>query len=218
MAEHTYNCPHCNEKFTRNYKIPKGNWYKGEYKLQKNYCSKECRQGERAKEKSYKPCIQCGSPTYDVPSLPDKKFCSNQCKGKWVKENMSEERAERANYMRQFRDEDAWKKGLETRTKNGNIIDDPTWKQYWKRCDWLTSRARKKMVDDWDGYDYIDGEYIKENLNLHFSHGNYPTLDHIKPRSQCFIEGLTPREATDQLNLKWTKRSNNSAKNNKYNG
>ena len=203
MAEYTYNCGRCNEMFSRHYKIPKGDWYKGEYKLSKSYCSKECRQIERAKEKSYKPCIQCGSPTYNVPSLPDKKYCSNKCKGEWVKENMSEERAERANYMRQFRDnEESWKKGVETRKQNGNIIEDPSWKQYWKRCDWLTSKARKVMVGDWDGIDYIDGEYIRDNLNLHYSHKNYPTLDHIKPRSQCFQEGLSPQEATKPENLK----------------
>jgi hypothetical protein len=70
------------------------------------------------------------------------------------------------------------------------------------------------MLENWDGIDYIDGEYIKENLNLHYSDKNYPTLDHITPRSECFKRGLTPNEATNPNNLKWTKRINNSKKHN----
>jgi hypothetical protein len=71
------------------------------------------------------------------------------------------------------------------------------------------------MLENWNGYDYISGDYIKDNLNLHYSHGDYPTLDHIKPRSQCFKEGLSPYEATKPENLAWTTRKNNSKKSQK---
>jgi hypothetical protein len=128
---------------------------------------------------------------------------------------MKEERIELAAHMRKSWNEEAWKKSLETRKKNGNIIENFDWKQYWRRCDWLTRKIRKQMLETWNGYDYIDGEYIKDNLNLHFSDKNYPTLDHIKSRSQCFKEGLSPYEATTPENLKWTKRINNSKKYNK---
>jgi hypothetical protein len=74
---------------------------------------------------------------------------------------------------------------------------------------------RKILLETWDGYDYIDGEYIKDNLSLHYSDKNYPSLDHIKPRSKCFEEGLTVRECCDVSNLGWTKRINNSRKYNK---
>jgi hypothetical protein len=183
------------------------------------FCNRECKMKYNEKKYTYTNCKVCSSQFRLKVKTNTNDYCSRECYFTRVKSHPQEfGLIERAKKAREGWGEEAWKKGLETRTKNGNIIDDPTWKQYWKRCDWLTSRARKEMINDWDGYDYIDGEYIKENLNLHFTHGNYPTLDHIKPRSQCFIEGLTPREATDQLNLKWTKRSNNSAKNNKYNG
>jgi hypothetical protein len=219
MAEHTYTCACCNKNFVRNYIISKGNWRNGEFYPTKKYCSNECRQSERAKERTYVPCSQCGESTYVTPlelKLYKNKFCSNKCQGKWVKENMGEERAERAEHMRKSWSEESWKKGLETRKKNGNIIEDFSWKQYWKRCDWLTRKIRKQMLEIWDGYDYIDGEYIKDNLKLHYSDKNYPTLDHVKPRSQCFKEGLSPYEATQPENLKWTKRINNSKKHNKF--
>jgi hypothetical protein len=179
------------------------------------FCTLECKLIYNEKKYHYKNCTFCSISFRSFTCKTNNKFCSNKCQGKWVKENMGEERAERASHMRKSWGENSWKKGLVTRKENGNIIEDPTWKQYWKRCDWLTSKARKIMVDDWDGYDYIDGEYIKDNLKLHYSDKNYPTLDHIKPRSQCFKEGLSPYEATQPENLKWTKRINNSKKHNK---
>jgi hypothetical protein len=201
MSKYKQTCKECDVDYKSN----------GPYS---KYCSKECRQKSRARERNYIGCAQCNTLIRFYPSQQNK-FCSNKCQGEWVKENMGEERAERAFHMRKSWSEESWKKGLKTRKKNGNIIENFDWKQYWKRCDWLTRKIRKQMLETWDGYDYIDGEYIKDNLNLHFSDKNYPTLDHVKPRSQCFKEGLSPYEATNPENLKWTKRINNSKKHNK---
>jgi hypothetical protein len=212
MAKHTYTCDYCKNDFTRNYIISKP---RNGAEKHKTYCSKECRVNERAKERTYKECLNCKTPYYYHKSL-ENKFCSNSCKGEWYI-NYSKELGltERASHMRKSWSEESWKKGLETRKKNGNVIENYDWKQYWKRCDWLTRKIRKQMLETWDGYDYIDGEYIKDNLKLHYSDKNYPTLDHVKPRSQCFKEGLSPYEATTVENLKWTKRVNNSKKYNK---
>jgi hypothetical protein len=201
MSKYKQICNNCNTDYKSN----------GPYS---KYCSKECRQESRAQERTYVGCTQCNTPIRFYPSQQNK-FCSNSCQGKWVKENMKEERIELAAHMRKSWSEESWKKSLETRKKNGNIIENFDWKQYWKRCDWLTRKIRKQMLETWDGYDYIDGEYIKDNLKLHYSDKNYPTLDHIKSRSQCFKEGLSPYEATTIENLKWTKRVNNSKKYNK---
>ena len=201
MSKYKQTCKECNIDYKSN----------GPYS---KYCSKECRQKSRAKERNYIECTQCNTLIRFYPSQQNK-FCSNKCQGNWVKENMGEERTERAFHMRKSWSEESWKKGLETRKKNGNIIENYDWKQYWRRCDWLTRKIRKQMLETWDGYDYIDKEYIKDNLKLHYSDKNYPTLDHIKSRSQCFKEGLSPYEATTVENLKWTKRINNSKKHNK---
>lgn len=212
MAEHTYICDYCKNTFIRNYIISKP---RNGAEKHKTYCSKECRVKERAKERTYKECTNCKTLYYYHKSL-ENKFCSNKCQGEWMSQNSKElGLTERASHMRKSWSEESWKKGLETRKKNGNIIENYDWKQYWKRCDWLTRKIRKQMLEDWDGYDYIDGEYIKDNLKLHYSDKNYPTLDHIKPRSQCFKEGISPYEATSPENLKWTKRINNSKKHNK---
>jgi len=212
MAKHTYTCGYCKNDFTRNYIISKP---RNGAEKHKTYCSKECRVNERAKERTYKECLNCKTLYYYHKSL-ENKFCSNLCKGEWyVNHSKDLGLAERASHMRKSWSEESWKKGLETRKKNGNIIENYSWKQYWKRCDYLTQKIRKQMLEIWDGYDYIDGEYIKDNLKFHYSDKNYPTLDHVKPRSQCFKEGLSPYEATTSENLKWTKRVNNSKKHNK---
>jgi endogenous inhibitor of DNA gyrase (YacG/DUF329 family) len=185
------------------------------------YCSKECRQIARSKEHKYIKCSNCESQVRYFPNSEHKNktniFCSNKCQGDWMSKNSKELNLPiRALNMRKSWSEESWKKSIETRKKNGNIIASHNWKQYWKKCNYLTKKIRSKMLENWDGFDYIDGEYIKDNLNLHFTHTNYPTLDHIKPRSICFKEGLTPEEATKPENLKWTKRVNNSSKSNKY--
>ena len=186
----------------------------------KKYCSRDCKLEKLKSKYTFRQCGQCGSDVRVYPNGYNKDskhvFCNNKCQGNWVSENESEERAQRASHMREFRDnEEAWKKGLETRKENGNIITEHSWKQYWKKCDYLTRKLRKQMIQDWDGYDYIDGEYIRENLDLHYSHKRYPTLDHVVPRSECFKQGLTPEEATQPSNLKWTTRINNSKKHNR---
>jgi hypothetical protein len=186
------------------------------------YCSPDCRQIARAKDRQFTSCSCCFKDVRYFPNSEHKNkkniFCSNKCQGEWMKINSQNlQLVERANKMRESWNENAWKKGIETRIKKGNIIDwdKAGWKQYWKRCDWLTRKIRKQMLENWDGYDYISKEYIKDNLILHYSHGDYPTLDHIKPRSQCFKEGLSPYEATKPENLAWTTRKNNSKKSQK---
>ena len=186
------------------------------------YCSANCRQIARARDRQFTPCSHCSKDVRYFPNSEHKNkkniFCSNKCQGEWMKINTKNlQLAERANKMRKNWTLDCIDKAIKTRKKNGNAIDwnKAGWKQYWRRCNDLTRKIRKQMLENWDGYDYISGEYIKDNLNLHYSHSDYPTLDHIKPRSQCFKEGLSPYEATRPENLAWTTRKNNSKKSQK---
>jgi hypothetical protein len=217
MKEYTYTCNECSKVFTRSYIIttkPSNPKYEG--RIRKIYCSKECRQTSRGREGQFVHCINCNT-QFRVPNKNNaNKFCSNKCVSESMKKNSSELKlADRAANARKSWNDNSWKKSVETRTKNGHVInwDKAEWKQYWKRCDWLTRKIRQQMLEIWDGYDYIDNEYIKDNLTLHFTHGDYPTLDHLKSRSQCFKENISPYDATKPENLKWTKRRNNSSKN-----
>ena len=217
MASHTYICGCCESTFTKNYIMSKGNWRNGIFYPTKKYCSKECRQTSRAKERKYKECKVCNTKFRAIGNNGNI-FCSKKCYGERMSTHPNEfGMAKRAEKMRESWDENAWKKSIATRKSNGKIIDwdKAEWKQYWKRCNSLTQKIRKQMLKDWDGIDYIDGENISENLKLHFTHGDYPTLDHITPRSEGFKQGLTPYEITTPANLKFTKRRNNNKKYNK---
>ena len=218
MGIHKYKCDECGGDFTRNYKISPP---RGDYKNHKKYCSKECNKEGRKKKRTYEPCSNCKKEVYVSPKrLKECKniFCSNKCQSEWMKENSESLGLKgRAEKMRKSWSDESWKKGLITRKNNGSLVDwnKAEWKQYWKQCDYLNRKIRPQMLEEWDGYDYIDGEYIKPNLDLHYTHKDYPTLDHIKPRSTGFLEGLTPKEITTPENLKFTKRVNNSRKYNK---
>ena len=121
----------------------------------------------------------------------------------------------RAENMRNSTDKlDATKKMLDTKLEKGLIVDwnNATWKQWYRRCNSILQKRRKEMVGEWDGYDYIDNKYIKDNFNLPYYHKDYPTLDHLIPKQALFKEGYTPEEACKKENLRWTTRSNNSKK------
>lgn len=185
----------------------------------KIYCSKQCKRADHQTKRVYKACSKCGKEFRYFQSEKSKKFCSKKCYYEDMKDSPETYKLqEKVANMRKYIDkEDATEKMLQTKADRGLLIDwkISEWKQYWRKCNDLTRKIRNKMLEDWDGYDYIDGEYIRDNLNLPHSHGDYPTLDHIIPRSDGFKRGLTPQEITTSENLKWTKRRNNSKKNNK---
>lgn len=183
----------------------------------KKFCTLECKLKYNERKYLYNNCTVCDT-KFRVFPHDIKRFCSKKCYTSRSKTHPQEfGLLKRAEKMRESWDENAWKKSIQTRKANGNIIDwnVAEWKQYWRRCNDLTRKMRAKLLDNWDGIDYIDGENICENLSLPHTHADYPTLDHVIPRSEGFKQGLSPYEITTPENLKWTKRRNNSKKYNK---
>jgi len=66
------------------------------------------------------------------------------------------------------------------KTKGLHIEDKTDYQKYRTNVYRLTKKIKNKLLDIWDGYDYYDSEYIKDNFNLKYSHKNYPTIDHMK--------------------------------------
>jgi hypothetical protein len=125
---------------------------------------------------------------------------------------------EKFNTRSNLLDKDIIEKIKNTKIKNGKIIPDnmkDDFVEYKKLVKIKTNNIRKTLFDIWDGYDYYDKSYIKENLKLDFNHKLYPTIDHEKSVFYCFINGLSVDECCDIDNLKITTRSNNSKKQNK---
>jgi hypothetical protein len=214
---HARNCDICNTSF----ETFKGN--KTPIQSTFNVCSAVCRR-EYFKSISYKKliCKKCNKESLVYKSNTSQ-FCSHICYTEYVKLHPEKfNLADRAYNMRQGMDKEAAiKKMLNTKKDRGLIlhnINNPNldWIKYWKVCNYHTKKMRKIMFETWDGYDYIDGEYIKDFINLHYSDSKYPSLDHIKPRSLCFKEGMTVAECCDISNLAWTTRINNSKKYNSY--
>lgn len=87
------------------------------------------------------------------------------------------------------------------------------WSEYKKSVRRLTRIHKLSLYDNWDGKDFYDGEFIKEYLNLHHNHKNYPTIDHKISIFDGFNKGISPEIIGDISNLVITKRSINSRKN-----
>lgn len=105
-----------------------------------------------------------------------------------------------------------------SRIKNG--IEIPSGKQvsefkkYSNRVRTLTKKHKKELFENWDGYDYYDEEYIKDNLNLKYSNRLYPTIEHKISVYQGFIKNIHIDEISSLDNLVITKKSINSSKGN----
>jgi hypothetical protein len=76
----------------------------------------------------------------------------------------------------------------------------------------LTYRVKKKLINDWNGYDYYDNELIKDNYNLHYNDNNYPSIDHKISIYYGFVNKIDPSIIGDIKNLCITKRSINKRK------
>lgn len=83
---------------------------------------------------------------------------------------------------------------------------------YRNECRKLTKRVLNKLIDNWDGFDYYDNEYIIENFNLDHNNPKYPTVDHKISVYFGFINNISPEKIADISNLCMTKRSINSKK------
>jgi endogenous inhibitor of DNA gyrase (YacG/DUF329 family) len=184
--------------------------------IKNGHCTRECRK-ELFKKTSWtvNTCTQCKK-KFKTQISRIREFCSHKCYHANMKENPEKYKLlSRAENMRNSTDKlDATKKMLDTKLEKGLIVDwnNATWKQWYRRCNSILQKRRKEMVGEWDGYDYIDNKYIKDNFNLPYYHKDYPTLDHLIPKQALFKEGYTPEEACKKENLRWTTRSNNSKK------
>ncbi len=102
-----------------------------------------------------------------------------------------------------------------TRIRNGFQLPDEEksdWKIYNDKVDKVTRKFKKQLIFNWDGYDYYDEEYIKNNFQLHHTNKAYPTIDHKISIFEGFCKRISPIIIGDILNLCLTKRSLNAKK------
>lgn len=78
-----------------------------------------------------------------------------------------------------------------------------------------TNRNRKKLFENWNGYDFYDKEYIFENLKLNYKNSMYPSVDHKISIMYGFKNEISAEIIGGLDNLCITKRKINSIKNSK---
>lgn len=78
----------------------------------------------------------------------------------------------------------------------------------------LTKKNIKKsnFINNWNGYDYYDNEYIKENFNYNCKNLNYPTIDHKISIIYGYNNKMEPEEISKINNLCFTKHKHNLSK------
>lgn len=109
-------------------------------------------------------------------------------------------------------------KTLLTRVKKGKQINPLYYKEYSlykKKVLCVTRKYKKELLNNWDGYDYYDKEYIKENYNLNPNNKKYPTIDHKISVYYGFINNMDYNIIGNINNLCITKKCINSSKMNK---
>ncbi len=109
-------------------------------------------------------------------------------------------------------------KVLDTKISKGYIVEDFNLEPfivYKRNCRRLTNKVKKELYDNWNGYDYYDNEYIKNNTILDNTNRLYPTMDHKISILHGFINGIDESVISNIDNLCITKRCINSSKGSK---
>jgi len=104
---------------------------------------------------------------------------------------------------------------MKKKVENKLVIPDcelSDWMLYRRTVRRLTERNRNYLFEEWNGLDYYDGEYIKENFKLKHTDVNFPTLDHKISILYGFQNKIPPETIADIDNLCITKRRINSSK------
>jgi hypothetical protein len=92
------------------------------------------------------------------------------------------------------------------------LKDVKEFKKYSNRVYHHTRKIKNKVFENWNGYDYYDNTYIKENLNLNNYDKLYPTIDHKISIYYGFTNNISDREIAKEENLVITKRYINCSK------
>ena len=111
--------------------------------------------------------------------------------------------------------EKATKKAIKTKIRKKLIIPEDKlteFEKYRKVIRKLIYKYKKELYTKWDGYDFYDNEYIKENIILHHTDKKYPTIDHIISVYEGFNQNIDPFIIGDISNMCITKREINSSK------
>lgn len=159
-------------------------------------------QTEEFKEKSKITCNE----KYDC----DYAMQSNEIKEKFKISLLEKYGVENVSYLDVIQE-----KIKNTKIKNNiiqpdHLMDD--FHLYKRKVKNYTLQNKKELFENWNGYDYYDGEYIKNNFDLNCLDRKYPTIDHKISLTYGFNNGIDPKIIGNIDNLCITKKYINSEK------
>ena len=109
-------------------------------------------------------------------------------------------------------------KSKSTKIKNNNQIPDELlsdFELYRRKVRVLTKKSKIQLLEFWNGFDFYDGEYIKDNFKLKYYDKKYPTIDHKISILNGFIDKIPEEKIASLDNICFTKKIINSTKNSK---
>lgn len=102
-----------------------------------------------------------------------------------------------------------------TRIENGLQIPDhlvPEYRKYRLEVNRMTNKIKNSILEIWDGNDYYDDEYIKDNFSLNPNDRNFPHFDHKISVIYGFKNNISPELIGDIDNICITKQWINGMK------
>lgn len=99
--------------------------------------------------------------------------------------------------------------------RNNCVSYDINYMKYKNQIRRLTKSNKNILFNNWNGYDYYDDEYIKDNFIFNFHNRLYPTIDHKISIYKGYIDNISPEIISNITNLCITKKFINSSKNKK---
>ena len=134
-----------------------------------------------------------------------------------IKDKAKETLFKNYNVENPMQNKNIQEKSKRTKIERGSYLTDEQrmeYKNYWLKVKVFTNKNKKQLFENWDGIDFYDNEYIKENFYLPSGNREYPTIDHKISVSYGFKNNISAEEIGKLENLCITKRSINSSKNN----
>jgi hypothetical protein len=91
-----------------------------------------------------------------------------------------------------------------------NLVSD--YRKYRLQINRELQRMKKYLLESWDGFDYYDGEYIKDNFNLEPKNRCYPHFDHKISVIYGFKNNIDYESISNKSNICITKQWINGMK------
>jgi hypothetical protein len=111
---------------------------------------------------------------------------------------------------------EVYDKIIKNKIENNQIIPDDKltdWVVYRRKVRRITNSNKKKLMENWNGFDYYDNEEIRANFFYSHTHRFYPTIDHKVSVFYGFNNNIEPETIGNIENLCITKRFLNCIKN-----